>query len=147
VRPQRNDFIHVGTMRPSADRFFQLRPLLYCRHVQMTEDSHCFSEEEDDMPQVPYPHVDRSRPTVSDAYRTSYAECRHDNSSHMQSQRHCTLHSYHSNAWRSRSVPPIIVYTLILYVTYLSLIIFKIIPHPMTLLTAIPLQVIILHFI
>jgi hypothetical protein len=31
------------------------------------------------------------------------------------------------------------------YVTYLSLIIFKIIPHPMTLLTAFPLQVIILH--
>jgi hypothetical protein len=33
------------------------------------------------------------------------------------------------------------------YVTYLSLIIFKIIPHPMTLLTVFPLQVIILHLI
>jgi hypothetical protein len=76
-----------------------------------------------------------------------YAECRHDDTSHMQSRRHISLHSYHSNARRSRSVPPTIVYTLVLYVTYLSLIIFKIIPHPMTLLIAIPLQVIILHSI
>jgi hypothetical protein len=76
-----------------------------------------------------------------------YAECRCDDTSHTQSRRHPTLHSYHSNAQRSRSVPPIIVYTLVLHTTYLSLIIFKIIPHPMTLLTAIPLQVIILHFI
>jgi hypothetical protein len=45
------------------------------------------------------------------------------------------------------SVQSIIIYTLVSYVIYLSLIIFKIIPHPMTLLTAIPLQVIILHFI
>jgi hypothetical protein len=65
----------------------------------------------------------------------------------MQSRQHIPLHSYHSNARRSRSVPPITVYTLVLYVTYLSLIIFKMIPHPMTLLIAIPLQVIILHFI
>jgi hypothetical protein len=65
----------------------------------------------------------------------------------MQSRQHISLHSYHSNARRSQSVPPIIVYTLVLYATYLSLIIFKIIPHPMTLLIAIPLQVIILHFI
>jgi hypothetical protein len=86
MRLQRDDFIHVGTMRPSADEFFRLRPLLCCGHVQMTEDSHCFSEEEDDTPQVPYPSVDRSRPTVSDAYRTSYAECRRNDSSHMQSQ-------------------------------------------------------------
>jgi hypothetical protein len=100
-----------------------------------------------DTPQVPYPCVDRSRLTVSDAYWTSYAECRHDDSSHMQSRRHCTLHSYHSNARRSQSVPSIIIYTLVSYVIYLSLIIFKIIPHPMTLLIAIPLQVIILHFI
>jgi hypothetical protein len=35
---------------------------------------------------------------------------------------------------------------IISYDTHLSLIIFKIILHPMTLLTAIPLQVIILHF-
>jgi hypothetical protein len=42
---------------------------------------------------------------------------------------------------------PIIIYALVPYVTYLSLIIFKIIPHPMTLLTAFPLQVIILYFI
>jgi hypothetical protein len=100
-----------------------------------------------DTPQAPYPHVDQSRPTVSDAYWTSYAECRRDNSLHMKSRRHSTLHSYRSNARRSQSVPSIIVYTLVPYVIYLSLIIFKIIPHPMTLLTAFPLQVIILHFI
>jgi hypothetical protein len=35
-------------------------PLLYCGHMRMTEDSHYFSEEEDDTPQAPYPHVDRS---------------------------------------------------------------------------------------
>jgi hypothetical protein len=29
-----------------------------CRHMQMTADSHCFSEEEDNMPQAPYPRVD-----------------------------------------------------------------------------------------
>jgi hypothetical protein len=75
-----------------------------------------------------------------------YAECRCDDTLHTQSWRHLTLHSYHSNARRSRSVPSIIVYTLVLHATYL-LIIFKIIPHPMTLLIAIPLQVIILHFI
>jgi hypothetical protein len=37
-----------------------------------------------DMPQVPYPSVDQSWPTVSDAYWTSYAECRRNDSSHMQ---------------------------------------------------------------
>jgi hypothetical protein len=56
--PQRDDFIHVGTMRPYSDNFFQLQPLLYCRHVRMTEDSHCFSEKEDDTPQAPSPRVD-----------------------------------------------------------------------------------------
>jgi hypothetical protein len=83
-------------------------------------------------------------------YRSNYAECRRDDSLHTQSQRQSTLHSYTSNcsnAQRSRSVLPIIDFTLISYDTHLSLIIFKIIPHPMTLLTAIPLQVIILHFI
>jgi hypothetical protein len=38
-----------------------------------------------DTPQAPYPRVDRSWPMVSDAYRTSYAECRRDDSSHTQS--------------------------------------------------------------
>jgi hypothetical protein len=42
---------------------------------------------------------------------------------------------------------PITVSTLVSYTTYLSLIIFKIIPHPMTLLIAFPLQVIILYLI
>jgi hypothetical protein len=75
-----------------------------------------------------------------------YAECWCDDTSHMQSQWHIPLHSYasnHNNARRSHSVLLIIVLTLISYDTHLSLIIFKIIPHPMTLLTAIPLQVII----
>jgi hypothetical protein len=58
-------------MRPSADGFFRLRPLLYCGHVRMTADSHCFSEEEDDTPQAPSPHVDRSWPNRSDIYRSS----------------------------------------------------------------------------
>jgi hypothetical protein len=103
-----------------------------------------------DTPQAPYPHVDQSRPTVSDAYRSSYAECWCDDSLHTQSQQQFTLYSYasnYSNARRSQSVPPIIVFTLVSYDTPLSLIIFKIIPHPMTLLTVFPLQVIILHFI
>jgi hypothetical protein len=55
---QCDDFIHEVTMRPSADGFFQLQPLLYYGHVQMTADSHCFSEEEDDTPQAPSPRVD-----------------------------------------------------------------------------------------
>jgi hypothetical protein len=92
----------------------------------------------DDMPQAPYPSIDQSRPTLSDAYWSSYAECQHNDSSHTQSRQHCTLHSYHSNARRSRSVPLIRVFTLISYDTHLSLIIFEIIPHPIvraTLLT------------
>jgi hypothetical protein len=107
-----------------------------------------YEQENSDTPQAPYPCVDRCRLIVSDAYRSSYAECRCDDSSHMQSRRHVTLHSYasnRSNARRSRSIPSIIVYILVPYTTYLSLIIFKIIPHPMTLLTAFPLQVIILY--
>jgi hypothetical protein len=58
MRPQRDDFIHVGTMRPYSDNFFPTQLLLYCGHVRMTRDSHCFSEEEDDTPQAPYPRVD-----------------------------------------------------------------------------------------
>jgi hypothetical protein len=60
------------------------------------------------------------------------------------------LHSNTSipcNAWCSQSVPPITISTLVSYTTYLSLIIFKIIPHPMTLLIAFPLQVIIPYLI
>jgi hypothetical protein len=37
----------------------------------MTADSHCFSEEEDDMPQAPSPRIDQSRPNRSDVYRSS----------------------------------------------------------------------------
>jgi hypothetical protein len=73
-----------------------------------------------------------------------------DDSQHVQGQRHYALHSTASNprnARCSRSVPPITVSTLVSYVTFLSLIIFKIIPHPMTLLIAFPLQVIISYLI
>jgi hypothetical protein len=51
------------------------------------------------------------------------------------------------NAQCSQSVPPITISTLVSYVTFLSLIIFKIIPHPITLLIAFPLQVIISYLI
>jgi hypothetical protein len=60
-----------------------------------------------DMPQAPYPHVDRSQPKLSDAYWSSYTEYRCDDSSHTQSRQQFTLHSYASNrnnAWRSQSV-------------------------------------------
>jgi hypothetical protein len=73
-----------------------------------------------------------------------------DDPLHIQSRQQYGLHSYASNscnAWCSRSVPSKTVSTLISYDTYLSLIIFKIIPYPMTLLTAFPLQVIILYLI
>jgi hypothetical protein len=76
-----------------------------------------------DTPQAPSPHVDRSWPKLSNVYRPSYAECRCDNTLHMQSRWHLTLHSYVSNCCntqRSRSVLPIIVYTLVSYdTTYL----------------------------
>jgi hypothetical protein len=73
-----------------------------------------------------------------------------DDSLHIQSQWHYTLHSMASNphnAQCSQSVLPITISTLVSYVTFLSLIIFKIIPHPMTLLIAFPLQVIIPYLI
>jgi hypothetical protein len=56
--------------------------------------------------------------------------CSND-SLHMQSQWQFTLHSYasnRSNARRSRSVLSIIVYTLVPYTTYLSLIILRSFP-------------------
>jgi hypothetical protein len=86
---------------------------------------------------APYPRVDHSRLKVSDTYRSSYAKA--DDSQHVQSRRHYALHSTASNprnAQCSQSAPPVTVSTLVSYVTYLSLIIFVIIPHPMTLLTA-----------
>jgi hypothetical protein len=115
-----------------------------CLHVGTADDTQPALA--DDTPLAPSPRVDRSRPNRSDVYRSSTQNadatilhtCKVDDIS---------LHSYRSNARRSQSVLPIIVYTLVLYATYLSLIIFRIIPHPMTLLTTIPLQVIILHFI
>jgi hypothetical protein len=76
-----------------------------------------------DTPLVPSPCVDRSWPKISNAYWSSYAECRCDDTSHTQSRWQNPLHSYasnSSNAWRSRSVLSIIVYTLISYdTTYL----------------------------
>jgi hypothetical protein len=49
MRPPHNDFIPVGTMRFYSNIFFQLRSYSANGHVRMTGDSHCFSEEEDDM--------------------------------------------------------------------------------------------------
>jgi hypothetical protein len=73
-----------------------------------------------------------------------------NDSQHVQSRRHYALHSTASNPRNARcswSVPPITVSTLVSYVTSLCLIIFKNIPHPMTLLTAFPLQVIIPYLV
>jgi hypothetical protein len=81
---------------------------------------------------------------------TTYHIQEADDSQHVQSRRYYALHSTASNpcnARCSRSVPPDTVSTLVSYVTYLSLIIFKIIPHPMTSLIAFPLQVIIPYLI
>jgi hypothetical protein len=69
-----------------------------------------------------------------------------DDSPQIQTRRLFTLHSNASNphnAQCSQSVLPVTVSTLVSYVTFLSLIIFKIIPHPMILLIAFPLKVII----
>jgi hypothetical protein len=74
----------------------------------------------------------------------------YDDSTYIQTCWLPGLHSYASNcrnAQCSWSVPPVTVSTLVSYVTSLSLIIFKIIPHPMNLLTTFPLQVIILYLI
>jgi hypothetical protein len=82
-------------------------------------------------------------PTTSHIYQL-------DDPLHVQSQQYYALHSYASiprNTQCSQSVPSITISTLVSYVTYLSLIIFKIIPHPMTLLIAFPLWVIILYLI
>jgi hypothetical protein len=81
---------------------------------------------------------------------TTYCIQKADNSQHVPSRRHYALHSYASiprNTRCSRSVLPITVSTLVFYVTFLSLIIFKIIPHPMTLLIAFPLKVILPYLI
>jgi hypothetical protein len=76
-----------------------------------------------DTPQAPSPRVDQSQWKLSNAYRSSYVECRCYDTSHMQSRRQNPLHSYASNSCntqRSRSLLPIIVYTLIPYdTTYL----------------------------
>jgi hypothetical protein len=58
-----------------------------------------------------------------------------NNPLHIQTCQLCTFHSNTSNpcnAQCSWSIPPVTISTLISYVKYLSLIIFKIIPHPMT---------------
>jgi hypothetical protein len=39
-----------GNNEALLQQVFPTPLLLYCRHVRMTGDSHCFSEEEDDMP-------------------------------------------------------------------------------------------------
>jgi hypothetical protein len=40
----------MGTMKFYSDIFFQLSSYCANGHMRMTGDSHCFSEEEDDMP-------------------------------------------------------------------------------------------------
>jgi hypothetical protein len=84
-----------------------------------------------DTTQAPYPHIDRCRPKLFNAYWSSYKNA--DNFPHTRRQRLSThtnsstfaLHSNASfphNAWCSRSVLPITISTLVSYATYLSLI-------------------------
>jgi hypothetical protein len=48
-----------------------------CIVVSWTSTTMTFTVDEDvDMTQAPYPHVDRCRPKLSNAYWSSYAECR-----------------------------------------------------------------------
>jgi hypothetical protein len=110
-----------------SDIFFRLSSYCTNGHVWMTGDSHCFSKEEDDMPQAPYPHVNRSRPKVSNEYWSSYRKP--DDSSHntnlttlrihtkSMSRRLFTLHSTasnHQNIQCSQSVPPVTIPPLFL---------------------------------
>jgi hypothetical protein len=43
--------------------------------ASLTMDAMCLVVPHSDTPQVPYPSVDRSLLTVSDTYRSNYAEC------------------------------------------------------------------------
>jgi hypothetical protein len=69
------------------------KPTPRCHQLPHSPPALTSTASDGDTPQVPYPSVDQSQPTLSDAYRTSYAECRRDDSSHMQSRRQSTLHS------------------------------------------------------
>jgi hypothetical protein len=109
-----------------------------------------------DMTQAPYPCIDQCRPKLSDTYRSSYK-----NANDFPHTRRWQLSTYTNSStfWspflciKPLQCPVFLVcpayYCLYpcSHVTSLSLIIFKIIPHPMTLLTAFPLQVIIQHLI
>jgi hypothetical protein len=149
--PQCDDFIHVGTMRPYSDNFFRLCP--YCAaddwgqslfqwgggwydsgtiatHRSMQADTfHCIL-------------VKLCRRRQISAYRKTWRLFACAKLMTNYSPFLCIKPSQHLVI----SVCPI--YNCLYphsYVTSLSLIIFKIIPHPMTLLTAFPLQVIILY--
>jgi hypothetical protein len=109
---------------PQEDSFMKLKELITSAPVLvLPNDDLPFRLEADssgDTPQAPSPRVDRSQLKLSNAYWSSYAECPRDDTLHMQSQRHFTLHSYASNSCNTRrswSVPPIIVYTLVSYDT------------------------------
>jgi hypothetical protein len=75
---------------PQEDSFMKLKKLVTSAPVLvLPDDNLLFRLEADgsgDMPQVPYPHVDRSWPKRSDVYWSGYAECRRDDTSHMQSR-------------------------------------------------------------
>jgi hypothetical protein len=123
MRPQCNNFIHVGQCGSTLTFLFRLSSYCANGHLQMTGDSHCFSEEEEeDTPQAPYPCIDQSRPKVSDTYWSSYRKA--DNSSHNTNLMTLCIHtksmsrqlftlrstaSNHQNAWCSRSVPPVTI--------------------------------------
>jgi hypothetical protein len=112
---------------PQEDSFMKLKELVTSAPVLVLPNKNLLfrleADSSGDMPQAPYPHIDQSQPKLSDAYQSSYAECKCDDCSHTQSRRQFTLHSYASNSnntQRSWSVPPIIVFTLVSYdTTYL----------------------------
>jgi hypothetical protein len=75
--PERHKWDHaIELEREPSPGFRKVYPMTLTEQMEMDAD----------MPQVPYPSIDRSRPTVSDAYWTSYAECQRDDSSHIQSR-------------------------------------------------------------
>jgi hypothetical protein len=101
-------------------------------------------------------HVDQSRLKVSDTYRSSYRNA--NDFPHIKSWRLFTYTNSTTFCSPFYCIKPskhlvFLVYPacyrpfLVSCVTFLSLIIFKIIPHPMTLLIAFPLQVIVSYFI
>jgi hypothetical protein len=109
-----------------------------------------------DTPQAPYPCIDQSRPKVSDTYWSSYRKAddflhitRWQLSAYTKSMTFCSpFYCIKPSKHSVFSVCPACYHLYpVSCVTFLSLIIFKIIPHPMTLLIAFPLQVTVSYFI